>query len=199
MNSLRISSLSRLALEAMRRWGSHLFWRFPMNAIVHLGASVDALLAAFTTAWAALGEIITAGALLLVLDRIAASIRTTYAAGVFMGRLLWPAIHWVAGVLRLIDWRLVGAVVLDGSKALLALSWVTAVMTRQLLFAWSEQLAVIYASWIAPPAPVAPATVHPLAELAIELEAMTCKQLRELTGCKRKLRKAELVAMALAY
>lgn len=170
-----------------------------MLTVLNALQGAESLLLTLARLWAAAGELLTAGALLLALDRLAAAIKTTYAAGVFMGRLLWPAIHWVAGVLRLIDWRLVGAVVLDGSKALLALSWVTAVMTRQLLFAWSEQLAVIYANWIAPPAPIAPATIHPLAKLAIELEAMTCKQLRELTGCKRKLRKAELVAMALAY
>jgi len=72
-----------------------------MNAIVHLAASVDALLAAITTAWAALGEIITAGALLLVLDRIAAAIRTVYAAGRAVGTIWFryavPAILAIAG------------------------------------------------------------------------------------------------------
>ena len=40
--------------------------------------------------------------------------------------------------------------------------------------------------------------VHPLAELAADLETLTCSQLRNLAGTRRKARKAELVAMVLA-
>ncbi len=40
--------------------------------------------------------------------------------------------------------------------------------------------------------------VHPLADLAADLEALTCSQLRSLAGTKRKARKAELIAMVLA-
>jgi len=40
--------------------------------------------------------------------------------------------------------------------------------------------------------------VHPLAELAADLETLTCSQLRSLAGTKRKARKAELIAMLLA-
>lgn len=40
--------------------------------------------------------------------------------------------------------------------------------------------------------------VHPLADLATDLEALTCAQLRSLAGTKRKARKAELIAMLLA-
>jgi hypothetical protein len=40
--------------------------------------------------------------------------------------------------------------------------------------------------------------VHPLADLAADLETLTCAQLRSLAGTKRKARKAELIAMLLA-
>lgn len=45
-----------------------------------------------------------------------------------------------------------------------------------------------------PAAPMA----HPLAELAVELEAMSCRQLQQLTGCRRKAAKRQLIALALA-
>ncbi len=53
------------------------------------------------------------------------------------------------------------------------------------------------------PAPVRLASqlqplVHPLAELAADLETLTCSQLRNLVGTRRKARKAELIAMVLA-
>lgn len=49
------------------------------------------------------------------------------------------------------------------------------------------------------PAPVRLAPqLHPLAELAADLEALSCSQLRSLAGTKRKARKAELIAMVLA-
>lgn len=47
------------------------------------------------------------------------------------------------------------------------------------------------------PAPAAP-MAHPLAELAVELEAMSCRQLQQLTGCRRKAAKRQLIALALA-
>lgn len=40
--------------------------------------------------------------------------------------------------------------------------------------------------------------VHPLTELAADLETLTCSQLRNLAGTRRKARKAELIAMVLA-
>lgn len=40
--------------------------------------------------------------------------------------------------------------------------------------------------------------LHPLAELAADLEALSCSQLRSLAGTRRKARKAELIAMLLA-
>jgi hypothetical protein len=34
--------------------------------------------------------------------------------------------------------------------------------------------------------------------IAGELSALTCAQLRALTGCRRKIRKADLIALAIA-
>ena len=85
----------------------------------------------------------------------------------------------------------------------------TAVHTR------NDQLAAVWRRLWAPgaepaaapitvkPAPIRLAAklqpqVHPLADLAADLEALTCSQLRSLAGTRRKARKAELIAMVLA-
>jgi hypothetical protein len=85
----------------------------------------------------------------------------------------------------------------------------TAVHTR------NDQLAAVWRRLWAPgaepaaapitvkPAPIRLAAklqpqVHPLADLAADLETLTCSQLRSLAGTKRKARKAELIAMLLA-
>ena len=85
----------------------------------------------------------------------------------------------------------------------------TAVHTR------NDQLAAVWRRLWAPgaepaaapitvkPAPIRLAAklqpqVHPLADLAADLEALTCAQLRSLAGTRRKARKAELIAMVLA-
>jgi hypothetical protein len=154
--------------------------------------------------WAAAGELITAGAILWALDILARAIRATYAAGRFCGRLLWPVIHFTAAVLRLIDWRTVAAVVFDCAKVLAVAAYVAAVMARRILIDASAALGRRYAAAVAPAAPIAPAVVapptfHPAAVIAADLGALTCAQLRALTGCRRKLPKAQLIALALAF
>jgi hypothetical protein len=192
-----------------------------MNAIVHLAASVDALLAAITTAWAALGEIITAGALLLVLDRIAAAIRTVYAAGRAVGTIWFryavPAIlataDAVSWLLAQIDWAEVRATVAAGARVLIAAVITLALTAHQLVIATSAALGRRYAALLTAPAPEAevladapaeaiPAATaplqHPLMALADGLQQLSCKELRALTGCRSKLAKAQLVSLALA-
>ncbi len=44
--------------------------------------------------------------------------------------------------------------------------------------------------------PVSPAAMHPLASIAAELEQLTVRELRAVTGIRRKMRKAELIAAA---
>jgi hypothetical protein len=148
--------------------------------------------------WAAAGELLTAGAILWALDALARAIRGTYAAGRFCGRLLWPAIHFTAAVVRLIDWRIVAAVVFDCLKVLAVAAYVAAVMARRGLIALSAAMGRRYAAIFAPAAPIAPAAYHPAAVIAADLRALTCAQLRALTGCRRKIRKADLIALAIA-
>lgn len=153
--------------------------------------------------WAAAGELITAGAILWSLDTLARAIRGTYTAGRFVGRIAWPVIHWTAAVLRLIDWRIVAAVVIDCLKVLAVAAYVAAVMARRGLIAASAAMGRRYSAAVAPAAPIAPAVVappicHPAAMIAGELSALTCAQLRALTGCRRKIRKADLIALAIA-
>jgi hypothetical protein len=172
-----------------------------MSTLFHLAASVDALLAAITTAWAALGEIITAGALLLVLDRIASAIRATYTAGRFCGRFWYryvvPAIlttaDGVSWLLSQIDWAEVFATVAAGARVLIAAVITLSITAHQLVIGTSAALLVRTAD-----APAAAPLQHPLAAVAAELEQLTRSQLQTLTGCRRKLPKAQLIALALA-
>ena len=162
-----------------------------MTSLIHIAHLL-------TAAWAAAGELITAASLLWLLNQTANAIRWTYAAGAFAGRLLWPVIHGVAAVCKLIDWAEVGATVLACLKVLVAAGVTLAQMALPALVRLSAALGKAYACLLVKPAVVAPA-IHPLAAMAEELEAMTCKQLQALIGTRRKCRKAELVAMALAY
>jgi hypothetical protein len=134
------------------------------------------------------------------LDTLARAIRGTYAAGRFCGRLLWPAIRFTVATLRLIDWRLVAAVVFDCLKVLAVAAYVAAVMSRRFLISASEALGRRYSAAVVPiaPAAVVPPTFHPAAELAAELAGLTCAQLRAITGIRRKLRKSDLIALAIA-
>ena len=153
--------------------------------------------------WAAAGELITAGAILWSLDTLARAIRGAYAAGRFVGRIAWPVIHFTVATLRLIDWRIVAAVVIDCLKVLAVAAYVAAVMAHRALIDASAAMGRRYAATVAPAAPIAPAVVvppisHPAAMIAGELSALTCAQLRALTGCRRKIRKADLITLAIA-
>jgi len=148
--------------------------------------------------WAAAGELLTAGAILWALDTLARSIRGAYAMGRATGRILWPVIHFTAALVRLIDWRIVAAVVIDCLKVLAVAAYVAALMARRGLIALSAAMGRRYAAAVAPAAPIAPAAYHPAAMIAGGLSALTCAQLRALTGCRRKLPKAQLIALAIA-
>ena len=148
--------------------------------------------------WAAAGELLTAGAILWALDTLARSIRGAYAMGRATGRILWPVIHFTAALVRLIDWRIVAAVVIDCLKVLAVAAYVAAVMARRFLIHVSAAMGRRYAAAVAPAAPIAPAAYHPAAMIAGGLSALTCAQLRALTGCRRKLPKAQLIALAIA-
>ena len=190
----------------------------PMLSALHALQGVEALALTAARIWAAAGELLTAGAILWALDALARSIRFAYSMGRTMGRLLWPALHGLAAGGRWfaanIDWPTVAAVVVDCLKALAVLCWLVAVEGRRLLIAASASLGRRYASALASaPSPVvvaplvtdrppvvvaAPPIAHPLSLVAASLEALTCRELRALTGTRRKARKVELVALALA-
>ena len=150
--------------------------------------------------WAAAGELLTAGAILWALDTLARAIRGAYAAGRFVGRIAWPVMHFTIATFRLIDWRIVAAVVFDCAKVLAVAAYVAAVMARRGLINASAAIGRRYSAAVAPiaPAVVVPPISHPAAVIAADLSALTCAQLRALTGCRRKIRKADLIALAIA-
>jgi hypothetical protein len=189
-------------------------------ASLHALQGLEALALTAARVWAAAGELLTAGAILWALDALARSIRLTYSMGRATGRLLWPVLHGLARggrwFFRTVDWPTVAAVVVDCLKALAVLCWLVAVEGRRLLITASAALGRRYSAALASaPSPVvvtdrppvvvtaSPVVVvapspHPLAVVAASLEALTCKELRALTGTRRKLPKASLVALALA-
>jgi hypothetical protein len=192
-------------------------------ASLHALQGLEALALAAARIWAAAGELLTAGAILWALDSLARSIRLAYSMGRTTGRLLWPALHGLAAggrwFFRTVEWPTVAAVVIDCLKALAVLCWLVAVEGRRLLITASAALGRRYSAAlasapslvVADPLPVVASPVaiaspvvvvapspHPLAVVAASLEALTCKELRALTGTRRKARKAELVALALA-
>lgn len=174
-----------------------------MTNLIHIAHLISA-------AWAAAGELITATAILATLNVVANSIRWTYKAGATTGRLLWPAIHWTADVIRQIDWRYAATVALECAVAVAVICWVTLKWSHKALIAASATLGRLYAALIATEGKalvtvtprrrtvMAPAFVHPLAELATELEQLTRRELQELTGSKRKAAKRELAAQLIA-
>jgi hypothetical protein len=184
-----------------------------MLSALHSLAGLEALALTVARIWAVAGELLTAGAILWALDALARSIRLAYSMGRTTGRLLWPALHALAAGGRwffsTVEWPTVGAVVIDCLKALAVLCWLVAVEGRRLLFSASAALGRRYAAALAPApspslvasapsAPSAPPIAHPLSLVAASLEALTCRELRALTGTRRKLSKASLVALALA-
>ena len=157
-----------------------------------------------SAAWAATSEIITAGAILWSLNSLANLIRFTYQAGCAAGRALWPAIHAITRALRWaiaeIDWRMVATIVLHGLVATVVLVWTATIWIRRQVLTLSERIGRIYAALLVKQQhnlQLSP-MVHPLAEIASELDALTCKELRKIVGVKRNVRKAHLIAYAIA-
>ena len=102
--------------------------------------------------------------------------------------------------LALIDWTEVWATFLHGLQVAIVLTLLAGRATRR---AWdalpglSEQLGRWYASKIAPmPFMIAPVVAR--INVRQQLESMTCRQLMELTGIRRKVAKAKLIELALA-
>jgi hypothetical protein len=93
--------------------------------------------------------------------------------------------------------------VLHGLKVAIVLTLLAGRLARRwwdALPGWSEQLGQWYAARVAPVAlpafQVAPVPAR--VEVRQQLEGMTCRQLREITGIRRKVAKAQLIELALA-
>jgi hypothetical protein len=127
---------------------------------------------------------------------------TTTLAGT-AGRISGYAVAGVIWVYRNTDWQEVGSIVLRGLQIAIVLTLLAGRTTRRwwdALPGWSEQLGQWYAARVAPVAlpafQIAPVPAR--VEVRAELEALTCRQLREITGIRRKMAKARLIELALA-
>ena len=127
---------------------------------------------------------------------------TTTLAGT-AGRITGHAAAGVIWIHRNTDWSEVWETVLQGLKVAIVLTLLAGRLTRRwwdALPQWSEQLGQWYAARVAPVAlpafPVAPVPAR--VEVRQQLEGMTCRQLRDLTGIRRKMAKARLIELALA-
>jgi hypothetical protein len=146
--------------------------------------------------------------------------KTTTIAGI-AGRITGTVAAGAIWVYRETDWAKVGQIVLCGLQIAIVLTLLAGRATRS---AWdalpglSEQLGQWYADRITPPnyvidmtgmdwyAPIQflpvpayiPAPVPARVEVRQQLESMTCRQLREITGIRRKVAKAQLIELALA-
>lgn len=116
------------------------------------------------------------------------------------GRITGTAILYGRQLNDQIDWAEVAQVVIQGLQVAIVLTLLAGRATRR---AWdalpglSEQLGRWYASKIAPmPFMIAPVVAR--INVRQQLESMTCRQLMELTGIRRKVAKAKLIELALA-
>ena len=120
----------------------------------HAAASIDGLLAFASTAWLALGEIFSVGALLLALNFIASAVKRTYQAGRFVGRIWFcfivptlltvaDAISWLSSQ---IDWQQVGADLACYLKALVAFVITVTTEAQPALVRFSERMGKAYAA-----------------------------------------------------
>jgi hypothetical protein len=101
---------------------------------------------------------------------------------------------------RLIDWREVGAIVWHGLITLAVMTWHAGYETGRAVHRANDALAPV----VSPPKPpqstpttllvAAPVAVHPLAELAAEMESLSCRQLRTIGGIRAKRSKRQLIA-----
>ena len=160
-------------------------------------STIPALVAAAET----VSQLLTAAVLLMALDRLASAIRLTYNAGRLTGRLWFrfglPALLWLADhvslIISRIDWVRVAATLRTAATVTVSALIAAALMIRDAHRRWVGSI-----EWTAPTsAPVAPA-VHPLALIADELTALSCSQIRQMSGLRQRCSKARLIALALA-
>lgn len=110
---------------------------------------------------------------------------------------------------RLIDWEEVGAMVWHGLVIVAVMTWHAGYETGRAVHRANDALAALWRRlWVppvvSPPAVpqqplqrltvAVPVAVHPLAELAAELESLSCRQLRTIGGIRAKRSKQYLIA-----
>ena len=175
-----------------------------MTTLLHLAGAAETALAWITAAWMAASDLITVALLLTLLDRLAAAVRLTYRAGHAVGSAwfrwglptLLAIADGISWLLAQIDWHEVRSTLVATARTLVALAIAAGLSLRDAHRRWVGQIEWTSAP-MAPTTPVAPA-VNPLYPLAIALEARTSKQLKALTGSRRRCRKSELIAAWIA-
>jgi hypothetical protein len=163
---------------------------------LHMIHAIESLMTAAARLYAVGSEIFSAAAILWCLNFIANAVERTYRAGQAVGRFYYQHLR---PLFASIDWVLVRHVVWHGLIAVAVGVYTTERFIATSVHRVNDLLAALWVKlWVkteekATALPV----VHPLTALAVDLEACTCKQLREITGCRRKIRKAELINLAL--
>jgi hypothetical protein len=148
-------------------------------------------------------------------------VNTTVALAATAGRITGTAAAGVIWIHKNTDWAEAWSALLQGLKVAIVLALLAGRITRRwwdALPGWSEQLGQWYADRITPPDEVIdltgmgwftpieslpapayiPAAVPARVEVRQQLEALTCRQLREITGIRRKVAKAQLIELVLA-
>jgi hypothetical protein len=135
-------------------------------------------------------------AILWSLNFIADAVKHTYKAGQSAGRFYHG---YLRPLFAMIDWASVRHIVWHGLVAVAVGAYVTERFIAATVHETNDTLAAFWVKLWVKPEPVAPVvpSIHPLLALAEELDGRTCKELREITGYRRKVRKVELVNRAL--
>jgi hypothetical protein len=117
-----------------------------------------------------------------------------------MNNLLHSTIRALRWAINEIDWREVATIFIHGLVATAVLVWFVATWIRRQVLTLSERIGRTYAAFLVKQSATTKVNpmVHPLAEIASELDALTCKELRKIVGVKRNVRKAHLIAYAIA-
>ncbi len=107
------------------------------------------------------------------------------------------AVRWF---MNEIDWREVVTIVIHGLVTAAFLAWFSVTWTRRQVLTLSERMGRIYSSVLVKRSATTKVNpmVHPLAEVAAQLDSLTCKELRKVVGVKRNVRKGHLIAYAIA-
>lgn len=123
------------------------------------------------------------------------------------GRILGTTCRHMIRLNSLIDWQEVLTIVWQGLVTLVIMTYIAGQYARLAwhhLLMFSERMGKAYASFVVQPTTTLSIMqtvepyIHPLFVVADDLQQMTVKEIKAITGIKRKLVKAQLVACAVA-